>query len=139
LKTKHWIVFITLGIIWSSSFLWIKIAVQEMDPITLVAYRVLFGLLFGLIVVFIQRAQWPHTFKEWFPVLLLGITNVAIPFFLISWGEQAIDSAVAAILDSTVPLFTIVIAHFILHDDKMSVWSAAWVCRCGHLNEQRHW
>ena len=120
LKTKHWIVFIALGIIWSSSFLWIKIAVQEMDPITLVAYRVLFGLLFGLIVVFIQRPQWPRTLKEWFPILLLGVTNVAIPFFLISWGEQAIDSAVAAILDSTVPLFTIVIAHFILHDDKMT-------------------
>ncbi len=120
MKTKHWIVFITLGIIWSSSFLWIKIAVQEIGPITLVAYRVLFGLLFGLIVVFIQRPQWPRTFKEWFPILLLGITNVAIPFFLISWGEQVIDSAVAAILDSTVPLFTIVIAHFILHDDKMT-------------------
>ncbi|MBI5351886.1 MAG: DMT family transporter [Chloroflexi bacterium] len=121
MKTKHWIVFITLGIIWSSSFLWIKIAVQEVGPITLVAYRVLFGLLFGLIVVFFQRPQWPRTFKEWFPVLLLGIVNVAIPFFLISWGEQAIDSAVAAILDSTVPLFTIVIAHFLLHDDKMTV------------------
>jgi drug/metabolite transporter (DMT)-like permease len=121
LKTKHWVVFITLGIIWSSSFLWIKIAVQEIGPITLVAYRVLFGLVFGIIVVFFQRAKWPRTFKEWFPILLLGIVNVAIPFFLISWGEQAIDSAVAAILDSTVPLFTIVIAHFLLHDDKMTV------------------
>lgn len=121
MKTKHWIVFITLGIIWSSSFLWIKIAVQEVGPITLVAYRVLFGLLFGLIVVFFQRAPWPRTVKIWFPILLLGIVNVAIPFFLISWGEQVIDSAVAAILDSTVPLFTIVIAHFLLHDDKMTV------------------
>jgi drug/metabolite transporter (DMT)-like permease len=52
--------------------------------------------------------------------LLLGITNVAIPFFLISWGEQSIDSAVAAILDATVPLFTILIAHYLLHDDKMT-------------------
>ncbi|MBI5839176.1 MAG: DMT family transporter [Chloroflexi bacterium] len=120
MKTKHWIVFILLGLIWSSSFLWIKIAVQEVGPITLVAYRVLFGLLFGIAVVFIQRAQWPRTFNEWFPVLILGIVNVAIPFFLISWGEQVIDSAVAAILDSTVPLFTIVIAHFLLHDDKMT-------------------
>jgi drug/metabolite transporter (DMT)-like permease len=101
LKTKHWIVFILLGLIWSSSFLWIKIAVQEVGPITLVAYRVLFGLLFGLIVVFIQRSQWPRTFNEWFPILFLGIVNVAIPFFLISWGEQVIDSAVAAILDSS--------------------------------------
>ena len=101
--------------------MWIKIAVQEVGPITLVAFRVLFGLLFGVVVIFIQRAKWPRTFKEWFPLLLLGITNVAIPFFLISWGEQSIDSAVAAILDATVPLFTIVLAHFALRDDKMNM------------------
>ena len=100
--------------------MWIKIAVQEVGPITLVAFRVLFGLLFGIVVIFIQRAQMPRSFREWSPLLLLGITNVAIPFFLISWGEQSIDSAVAAILDATVPLFTILIAHYLLHDDKMT-------------------
>jgi drug/metabolite transporter (DMT)-like permease len=121
LKPKHWFAFILLGVIWSSSFLWIKIAVAEISPITLVAFRVLFGLLFTLIVILIQRTPQPRGFKEWFPNLLLGITNVAIPFLLISWGEQSIDSAVAAILDATVPLFTIVIAHFILRDDKMTV------------------
>jgi drug/metabolite transporter (DMT)-like permease len=120
LKPKHWFVFILLGAIWSSSFMWIKIAVQEVGPITLVAFRVLFGLLFGIVVIFIQHAQMPRSFKEWSPLLLLGITNVAIPFFLISWGEQSIDSAVAAILDATVPLFTILIAHYLLHDDKMT-------------------
>ena len=121
MKPKHWFVFLLLGGIWSSSFLWIKIAVQEVGPITLVAFRVLFGLLFTILVVFFQRTQLPRTFKEWFPILFLGISNVAIPFFLISWGEQSIDSAVAAILDATVPLFTIVIAHMALHDDKMTV------------------
>jgi len=120
LKPKHWFVFILLGAIWSSSFMWIKIAVQEVGPITLVAFRVLFGLLFGIVVIFIQRVQLSRSFKEWSPLLLLGITNVAIPFFLISWGEQSIDSAVAAILDATVPLFTILIAHYLLHDDKMT-------------------
>jgi drug/metabolite transporter (DMT)-like permease len=53
---------------------------------------------------------------------VLGISNIAIPFFLISWGEQAIDSGIAAILDATVPLFSIVIAHFALQDDKMTFW-----------------
>ena len=100
--------------------MWIKIAVQEVGPITLVAFRVLFGLLFGIVIIFIQRVQLPRSFREWSPLLLLGITNVAIPFFLISWGEQSIDSAVAAILDATVPLFTILIAHYLLHDDKMT-------------------
>jgi drug/metabolite transporter (DMT)-like permease len=121
LKPKHWFVFLLLGAIWSSSFMWIKIAVQEVGPITLVAFRVLFGLLFGVVVILFQRARLPRSFKEWSPLLLLGVTNVAIPFFLISWGEQSIDSAVAAILDATVPLFTILIAHFLLHDDKMTV------------------
>jgi drug/metabolite transporter (DMT)-like permease len=120
LKPKHWFVFILLGIIWSSSFMWIKIAVQEVGPITLVAFRVLFGLLFGVAVILIQRVTLPRSFREWSPLLLLGITNVAIPFFLISWGEQSIDSGVAAILDATVPLFTILIAHYLLHDDKMT-------------------
>jgi len=121
LKLKHWLVFILLGAVWSSSFMWIKIAVQEIGPVPLVAFRVLFGLLFGVVVIFIQRVQLRRSFKEWSPLLLLGITNVAIPFFLISWGEQSIDSAVAAILDATVPLFTILIAHYLLRDDKMTV------------------
>jgi len=120
LKPKHWLVFILLGAIWSSSFMWIKIAVQEIGPITLVAFRVLFGLLFGVAVIIIQRIRWPRTLKEWIPLLVLGITNIAIPFFLISWGEQSIDSAVASILNATVPLFTILIAHYLLQDDKMT-------------------
>jgi drug/metabolite transporter (DMT)-like permease len=101
--------------------MWIKIAIHEISPMTLVALRVLFGLLFGIAVILVQRVQLPRSRKEWTPLLILGITNVAVPFFLISWGEQSIDSAVAAILDATVPLFTILIAHYLLHDDKMTV------------------
>jgi drug/metabolite transporter (DMT)-like permease len=121
LKPKDWFIFLLLGGIWSSSFLWIKIAVQEVGPVTLVAFRVLFGLLFGLVVVAIQRAKFPRSFTEWLPLLVLGISNVAIPFFLISWGEQSIDSAVAAILDATVPLFAVIISHFALRDDKVTL------------------
>lgn len=120
MKLKHWLVFLLLGAIWSSSFMWIKIAVQEVGPITLVAFRVLFGLSFGVIVIYLQRVQWPRTLNQWTPLLVLGITNIAIPFFLISWGEQTIDSAVASILNATVPLFTILVAHTLLRDDKMT-------------------
>jgi drug/metabolite transporter (DMT)-like permease len=121
LKPKHWLIFILLGAIWSSSFMWIKIAVQEISPTMLVAFRAMFGLLFGVVVVFIQRVRWPRDRKSWLPLLLLGLTNVAIPFFLISWGEKHIDTAVASILDATVPLFTILIAHYLLDDDKITL------------------
>lgn len=100
--------------------MWIKIAVQEVGPITLVVFRALFGLLFGVVIILVQRVQLPRTFRSWLPLLVLGLTNVAIPFFLISWGEKSIDSAVASILDATVPLFTILMAHFLLPDDKMT-------------------
>jgi len=120
MQPKHWTAFIFLGGIWSASFLWIKIALEEIGPNTLVAWRVLFGLLFAGSAVFIQRKAWPRDLAGWFPFLLLGATSVAIPFFLITWGELSIDSAVASILNATVPLFTIVIAHLFLQDDRMT-------------------
>ncbi|MEJ2616953.1 MAG: DMT family transporter [Ignavibacteriaceae bacterium] len=121
MKPKHWLAFVLLGAIWSSSFMWIKIALQEISPVTLVAFRVIFGLIFGVWVIIIKRISLPHDLKSWSPLLILGITNIAVPFFLISWGERTVDSSVAAILDSTVPLFTILIAHFVLNDDKMTM------------------
>jgi len=120
-KAKHWFVFLLLGAIWSSSFMWIKIAMREVGPVTLVAFRAVFGLLFGVVVILIQRVPLPRTLREWSPLFVVGLTNIAIPFFLISWGELHIDSAVASILDATVPLFTILIAHFMLQDDKITL------------------
>jgi drug/metabolite transporter (DMT)-like permease len=120
MQSKHWTAFITLGSIWSASFLWIKLALNEIGPFSLVAFRVLFGVLFAGGVVFLQRKAWPRNWAGWFPYLLLGATSIAIPFLLITWGELSIDSAVAAILDATVPLFTIILAHLFLHDDKMT-------------------
>ncbi|MCJ7432058.1 MAG: DMT family transporter [Anaerolineales bacterium] len=121
MKPKHWLVFILLGIIWSSSFLWIKIGVQEVGPMALVAFRMLFGALTATLIAIYQKARWPSDWKTWGIFAILGPTSLAIPIFFISWGEQTIDSAVASILNATVPLFTIVIAHFWLHDDKMTV------------------
>jgi drug/metabolite transporter (DMT)-like permease len=121
MQPRHWTAFIFLGTIWSASFLWIKIALDEIGPFTLVAFRVLFGVLFAGGAVLLQRKAWPRDWASWLPFLILGLTSIAVPFFLITWGELSIDSAVASILNATVPLFTIVIAHLFLHDDKMTV------------------
>jgi drug/metabolite transporter (DMT)-like permease len=120
MKPKHWIVFILLGAIWSSSFLWIKIGIQEISPGLLVAFRMLFGALTAVILAAQQKMAWPRDGRTWKAFAILGPTSLAIPIFLISWGEQAIDSAVASILNATVPLFTIIIAHLSLGDDRMT-------------------
>lgn len=121
MKLKHWIVFILLGLIWSTSFLWIKIGVQEIGPMALVSFRMLFGAITAVGVALYQKAPWPRDWKTWKTFAILGPVNLAIPIFLISWGERTIDSAVASILNATVPLFTILIAHFWLDDDKITL------------------
>lgn len=120
MNTKQWIAFISLGLIWGSSFLWIKIGLEELGPFTLVAYRLAFGLL-GLIVVMIwRRPSAPKRARLWGYLVILGFLNTALPFVLITWGQQFIDSAVASILNGTVPLFTMVIAHFFLVDERIN-------------------
>ncbi len=124
MKPRHWIAFLLLGAIWSASFLWIKIAVQEVGPFTLVGFRVLFGALAAVAATVFARNAWPRDGGTWLTYLILGLTSVAIPFVLISWGEQTIDSAVASILNASTPLFTIVLAHLLLRDDRMTLQKA---------------
>jgi len=120
LKTKDWLAFIALGTIWGSSFLWIKIAVQEIGPFLLVAFRLLFGVLGLLVVALYTRPKMPRGRRILLILTLIGFTNNAIPYVLISWGEQYIDSAVAAILNSTTPLFAMIFAHLYLKDDRLT-------------------
>ncbi len=121
MRSKEWTAFVGLGLIWGSSFLWIKIALDEMAPLMLVGWRVLFGLAGLAAVVAWRRATFPRDRRLWFWMAVIGITNTLLPFALISWGEQHIDSAVAAILNGTVPLFTMVLAHLFLKDDRMTL------------------
>lgn len=120
MKTKDWLAFAGLSLAWGSSFLWIKIAVAEVGPFLLVALRVLFGILGLVLVAFLRRPEWPRDRRAIVVLIILGITNTALPFVLISWAEIYIDSAVAAILNGSLPLFTMLVAHFTLADDRMT-------------------
>jgi drug/metabolite transporter (DMT)-like permease len=121
MKLKEWSAFVLLGLIWGSSFLWIKIAVQETGPFTLVAFRLLFGLLGLLMVMGLQKKPFPRDRRTLLAFFFMGVFNTAVPFTLISWGETRIDSGLASILNGAVPLFTIIIAHFWLHDEKITL------------------
>jgi len=120
MKLRDWVTFWTLGLIWGSSFLWIKIALDNVGPFTLVAWRLLIGVAGLALVVLFRRPTFPRGRRIYGLLALLGVTNTALPFLLISWGEQSIDSAVASILNGTVPLFAMVFAHFALQDDRMT-------------------
>lgn len=120
MKTKDMLAFLALSLAWGSSFFWIKIAVAEVSPFLLVALRLVFGILGLTAVALIRRPEWPRDRRAIFALLILGITNTALPFVLISWAEIYIDSAVASILNGSLPIFTMLMAHLTLADDRIS-------------------
>lgn len=121
MRWKEWGAFLLLGTLWGSSFLWIKIGVQEIGPLTLVAFRLFFGLIGLLVAVWVTRQKFPRTLTHLAAYLFMGVFGTAAPFVLISWGETRIDSGVAAILNGTTPLSALVIAHFWLADERMTL------------------
>ncbi|MBU4329934.1 MAG: DMT family transporter [Acidobacteria bacterium] len=119
MKPRHWTVFFLLSLIWGASFFWIKIAVQETGPLTVVTLRITFAVMILLIFLIAQKHK-PPSRKMWVPFFIQGLFSAALPWILITWAEKSIDSAQATVLNATVPLFTLIIAHFYVADDRIS-------------------
>ena len=124
MKNKDWVLFWLVGLIWGTSFLWIKIAVDDVSPMMLVAFRTLFGSLgLGLIIALNKQSHvsWNIIRKRLFDFFLLGMFNIALPWMLISWAGQFIDSGTSAILNGTMPLFTILLSPIFIQDDRITL------------------
>lgn len=119
-KPKVWGAFLLLALVWGSSFLFIKIALDDLAPFTLVAMRVTIGSVGLWAVIGLTRTSLPKDISTLLGLGIVGIFNTAIPFVLITWGEQFIDSGLASILNGTVPLFSLVVAHFALSDERIT-------------------
>ncbi|MEO7118041.1 MAG: DMT family transporter, partial [Candidatus Limnocylindrales bacterium] len=116
-----WLIFATLSVAWGSSFLFIKIGLDEgLSPLSLVSFRLWIASAFLVVVLKLTGGRLPTSRATIGRLIVLAIINVAIPFSLITWGELYITSALASILNGLVPLFTIVLAALILHDEPMT-------------------
>jgi drug/metabolite transporter (DMT)-like permease len=114
---------VLLALIWGSSFMFIKVAVRDLDPATLVLGRLgVAALTLGLVVPLALggkltrselRAHWP-----WLAVV--GLLNTAVPFWLLSWGETRIDSGLASIIQASVPIFNALIAFGFFHEVRVT-------------------
>jgi drug/metabolite transporter (DMT)-like permease len=116
-----WILFLALGFFWGSSYLFIKLAVDDFGTFTLVALRLIVGATLLWAVVLATRQVLPREPRIYGHLLVMALVNIAIPFLLITWAEQSVDSSLAAILTSPVPLFAIVLSAIFLHDEPMRV------------------
>ena len=114
-----WIVF--LAALWGPSFLFIKVAVVDIPPLTLVVGRVGIAAILLYLVLRLQGRNLPKFGPVWKHFAVMALVHNALPFALFSWGEQHIDSALAAILNGTTPLFTILLAHLFVEDDRLTL------------------
>tara|TARA_B100000676_G_scaffold311848_1_gene383378 strand:- start:4310 stop:5233 length:924 start_codon:yes stop_codon:yes gene_type:complete len=115
-----WGMLVTLSIVWGGTFFFQEIAVQELPVFTIVSIRVLIAALLLWAVTALTGNTLPSGLKIWAALFLLALVNNVIPFTLIVWGQQEISSGLAAILNATVPLFTVLIAHFVTTDEKLT-------------------
>jgi drug/metabolite transporter (DMT)-like permease len=109
-----------LSVMWGSSYLFIKIGVETLPPLSLVALRVLVGFAVLLVVVAATRTPLPRDLRTQGHLAVLGAVNIAIPFWLIGWAEQHIPSGLTGILQSTSPFFTLVLAATFIHDEHVT-------------------
>jgi drug/metabolite transporter (DMT)-like permease len=117
----NWLVFLAVGVMWGSSYLFIKIGVETITPMTLVALRLGIGAALLATVVLIARERLPRNSRIYGHLLVMSLLNIVVPFTLITWAELTVTSSLAAILTATVPLLVIVLAAVFLPDEPITL------------------
>ena len=119
-KIIDYILLTFLALIWSSAFFNIKIATYSYGPITISLGRVFFGAIPVLLLCLYKKIKIEAFSKDWYWFAIIGFINLVAPFFLISYGVKSVQSNLAAILMSTTPLSSTVLAHFFTKNEKFN-------------------
>jgi drug/metabolite transporter (DMT)-like permease len=117
----NWLLFLALAFMWGSAYLFIKIGVQTLTPLTLIATRLAIGTAVLATVVAVAREPLPRDLRMYGHLAVLSVLGIVIPFFLITSAEQTTDSSLAAIINGAIPLFAVVIAALALHDEPITL------------------
>jgi drug/metabolite transporter (DMT)-like permease len=115
------IVFLILSAIWGSTWLFIKIGLEDLPPLTFAGTRFVIAaiLLFG--VVLARRVPLPRERSDWTLMAATGVLSFTLNYGLVFWGEQHVSSGLAALLQATIPVFGLVIAHYYLPGERITV------------------
>lgn len=112
MKPKEYLVLFSLAALWGASFLFIKVAIADMTPLTLVAVRLVLGSLGLLLVVPFRPSIMTGWYTRLWAFFVVAVFNAVIPYLTISWGEEYISSGMAAILNATTPLVLVIVSHW---------------------------
>ena len=117
---RDYLLLLGVGLIWSSSFLFIKLAISTVPPYTLTAARIAVAVLVLAGYLTLKKQGLPTDIKNWTIFAVLGLFGTALPFTLISWGELYIDSGLTAVLMGTMPVATAMLAHLFIADERFT-------------------
>ena len=120
LSRTDWLLLLLLSVIWGSSFLFIRVAVQEIPPLTLVLARVVIAAGLLSLIIVLRPSSFQHGWKIWGSFFLMGVLNNVIPFTFIFYGQLEIGAGLTAIINAMTPIWTIVIAHLATRDERFS-------------------
>ncbi|WP_246504718.1 DMT family transporter [Microvirga antarctica] len=120
MTVKEWAMLLTLSVLWGGSFFFTGIAVTALPPFTIVALRVGLAALLLIAACRVAGMTLPRDRRVWAAFVVMGCLNNVVPFSLIVWGQTHIASGLAAILNATTPLATVVVAHVATADERMT-------------------
>ena len=110
-----------LALVWASAFFNIKIATYSYGPITIAFLRTFFGTIPLVLICYLRKIKIEAFSKDWYWFAAIGIINLVIPFFLIAYGIQKVQSNLAAILMASTPLTAAILAHFFTNNEKINL------------------
>jgi len=120
MTAPEWSMLLTLSVLWGGSFFFVGIAVHELPPLTIVVLRVAIAAIALHLTIRILGERLPKHPDVWVAFVAMGFLNNLVPFVLIVWAQTRIASGVASILNATTPLFTVLLAHLLTTDEKMT-------------------
>ena len=110
-----------LALIWASAFFNIKIATYSYGPLTIAFLRIFFGAIPVILLCYLKKIKIEAFSKDWYWFAAIGVINLVIPFFLIAYGVQKVQSNLAAILMASTPLTAATLAHFFTTNEKINL------------------
>ena len=120
-KTLDYFVLSLLALIWASAFFNIKVATYSYGPLTIAFLRIFFGAIPVVLLCFIKKIKIEAFSNDWYWFASIGVINLVIPFFLIAYGVQKVQSNLAAILMASTPLSASLLAHFFTKNEKINL------------------
>jgi drug/metabolite transporter (DMT)-like permease len=127
MNAGDWSLLLLLSALWGGSFFFSKVALAELPPLTVALARLGFAAAALLPIACVAGAALPRERRAWRDLAIMGLLNNALPMGLIFWGQTHIASGLAAILNGTTPIFTVVLAHLLTRDERLTPGKACGV------------